>query len=714
MNHKRHYFTALLVGVLSMIQPLSASDRLWTNAVSGPFSGTGNQWNTVPGTGDTANFNVGGTDFTVTLVGHVTNQYMRINGSSAFTLTLDLAGYNYTTTQGGGGAGDTTSIARSGGDNNTLNIQGGGKFTSYGFIISANATATGKVAVSGTGTELSVNSSDTVVGYAGTGTLEIKNKAKFTSDSVVALGRAASSVGTLLINDATWTANNEARIGYNNTNSTGHLIVTNGGKVSFTGTSGSTGYLSFGDTGTATGLITGAGSEISTKSIIAIGGRGNTVGGSADVTVEDGGKLITTNALNIFSNGSLSVEDALVSAGTLGNSSASVAGEISLTLSGLDPLMEISGNVYLDGSAATLDLSLQTGASYSANDVIRLIEYGGTLSGTFSNYTEGQIFKLDDYDFQFGYALTNGSDTFIGLTFLSHLYWTADGSSLGGAGTWNTSGTNWSLSKTSVSGAAWNDAKTAVFTNDAATVTVDAVTAKKGILFATTGYTLEDGTIVLGGTNIGENTITTDASVTAAINSVLDGTNGFTKAGAGTLILGGDNTFSGGAAVQAGTLELNTDSGSALGNVTSVAVDAGATLLLSKSGQVNNAAAVTLSGGTIERASGVSETFGDLNLTEASFLDYGTGVTGTLTFGAYTPSSLLTVSNFLEGNVLVFSSNLSGSINNGSLFSFDNGFNYNWDGGAGTFTITAIPEPSACVVAVGLIGLMLWRRAKRA
>lgn len=143
----------------------------------------------------------------------------------------------------------------------------------------------------------------------------------------------------------------------------------------------------------------------------------------------------------------------------------------------------------------------------------------------------------------------------------------------------------------------------------------------------------------------------------------------------------------------------------------------GATLLVPQSNQVNNSATVTLSDRTITRGGGVSETFGNLNLPQASFLDSGTGAAGNLTFGTCTPGALLTVDNFLPGNTLVFGSDLRSSITNSLLFSFSNG-------GIGssprnqitsTFTITATPEPSTHLAALGLLALMLWPlRRKRA
>jgi hypothetical protein len=174
----------------------------------------------------------------------------------------------------------------------------------------------------------------------------------------------------------------------------------------------------------------------------------------------------------------------------------------------------------------------------------------------------------------------------------------------------------------------------------------------------------------------------------------------FQQSAGSRLVLSASNAFSGPVHVQTGTLELS-GAGGALGHAASVAVSGGAALLLSSGGQVNDSAAITLSGGTILRGSGVSEVFGNLNLTQASFLDFGTGTAGALTFGNYTPSSLFTVNNFLAGNSLVFSTDLSFWINNSSLFSFSNGFNSAWSGS--TFTITAIPEPGTFVAAALLL-----------
>jgi len=233
---------------------------------------------------------------------------------------------------------------------------------------------------------------------------------------------------------------------------------------------------------------------------------------------------------------------------------------------------------------------------------------------------------------------------------------------------------------------------------------------------ATAGQT---ATMAGGGINLGGGTRTFDVAAGTGgaglqVSSIIS--NGsLTKAGGGRLLLSAANTFAGATTISGGTLELARVGGESLSGTSGLTVGSGATLLISESNQVRDAATVTLSGGTITRGSGVSEVFGNLNLTAASFLDFGSGGTGTISFGTYTPSALtaLNIVNFTQGNTLTFGSNLTTTIGNSSFFQFQNGGigSSSWDGS--TFTITAIPEPSTYLAAAGLLSLMLWPSRKR-
>ena len=100
-----------------------------------------------------------------------------------------------------------------------------------------------------------------------------------------------------------------------------------------------------------------------------------------------------------------------------------------------------------------------------------------------------------------------------------------------------------------------------------------------------------------------------------------------------------------------------------------------------------------LSGGTISRASGISEVFGNLDLTTGVVPRPWAGATGTLAFGTYVPRALLTVQNSGQGNVLICWSDLTNAINKSGLFSFHNCFTSDWNAGTRAFTITASPNP---------------------
>lgn len=220
------------------------------------------------------------------------------------------------------------------------------------------------------------------------------------------------------------------------------------------------------------------------------------------------------------------------------------------------------------------------------------------------------------------------------------------------------------------------------------------------------------GGITISNVNTGGKLLEITGAGTNRFTGNMSGSGGLAVSG-GLLEVTASNSYTGATWVHGGVLDLSSTAGAGAGSTASVTVGANATLLISQSNQVNDSATITLSGGTIRTAGGISEAFGNLSVTGGSFLDFGatsSATASTLGFGTYTPSALLTIDHFNFGSTMTFGNDLGSSINNSSFFAFANGgiASSFWNAGTGTFTLTAIPEPSTCLVATGLLGLLLW------
>jgi autotransporter-associated beta strand protein len=245
-----------------------------------------------------------------------------------------------------------------------------------------------------------------------------------------------------------------------------------------------------------------------------------------------------------------------------------------------------------------------------------------------------------------------------------------------------------------------------------ATVTTTEINANSGNL------TIAGSGVIQGGASANQTLQLHGAGNGTISRGIQNGTStalSIVKAEAGTWILGNANTYNGSTTISGGTLRAST--ANALGGTASIAVNgATSTLEITSSDAVNDDAGISLGGGTIVRGETVTETFGALTLTADSFINFGSTGTGTLNFGTYANGSntyKLAVTNFLAGNVLTFTTDLSSDIETTSLFTFDNGFTYGWDSGSSTFTITAVPEPSTIIAAILFLGLVCYRERRR-
>lgn len=289
---------------------------------------------------------------------------------------------------------------------------------------------------------------------------------------------------------------------------------------------------------------------------------------------------------------------------------------------------------------------------------------------------------------------------------------TGDGnSSLGGTGTWDTTSLHWDLLGTdaAVDNIAWpGQADIAVFGGTAGNVTLSVPITAGGLTFDVSGYTLAGSTLTLASTN---NQISVAGAASATINSTLTGTAGFTKLGAGVLVLGAANTLSGNVAVSAGVLQITNDS--ALGQVAndlvnngtlkttaSVALGAGrdisgsstfdiaAGTTLSVHGNITNSATILANSGTLS-VQGSTRSLGSITLSAAGTINSAGSINAT---SLTTPS--LTNGTATINPDIVFTSGTKtinvGSGGNVVLNGALSGASFLAKTGAGTLTINGV------------------------
>lgn len=234
-----------------------------------------------------------------------------------------------------------------------------------------------------------------------------------------------------------------------------------------------------------------------------------------------------------------------------------------------------------------------------------------------------------------------------------------NGASGGGAGTWNTTLTNWDEGASPM--VAWNNANlnTAVFGGTAGTVTINAPVSAGGLTFTTAGYTVagtSPNILTLGGTTA---TITTSSLATTAsttLSTPIEGTlsGGLTIASNGDLsasgggaagrgvIFSGTNTFTANITVTAGLFSPGADA--TLGNAANTITLNGGGLLANVTNTISRNVAYGVSNGTIRvygaqtlTMSGVQSGTGTLTKTDSGILIFNntsTSRSGATTIGA--------------------------------------------------------------------------------
>ncbi|WP_426703068.1 autotransporter-associated beta strand repeat-containing protein [Rhodanobacter sp. Col0626] len=347
-----------------------------------------------------------------------------------------------------------------------------------------------------------------------------------------------------------------------------------------------------------------------------LGGMG-TIGG--DVNVADGGSLNPGNAGS--APGTLSIK------GSLALSDASSLnvdmGQANVVGGPLNDLVQVGGDLTLDG---TLNVSVSSGGSFDPG-IYRVIGYNGNLTDNGINLgsvPSPDFFLQTSIAQQVNLVNTNG----LAVNFWDGNGARGDGQVQGGDGVWqNVSGNdNWTVVDGTIN-APYQDSSFAIFGAAAGTVTVDASLGainSSGMQFATDGYRVEGDDIALTGSapviRVGDGT-TDGAGMSATIASVLTGSDGLTKSDLGTLVLAGDNTYTGGTTIADGVLQLG--EGGTSGSIVGDVADNG-TLAFDRSDVQTFGGVISGSGAVTQIGSGTTVLAGDNSYTGATTVQGGT------------------------------------------------------------------------------------------
>ncbi len=331
-------------------------------------------------------------------------------------------------------------------------------------------------------------------------------------------------------------------------NGMGRLTKLGTGSLTLSGVNGLTGMTSV-DAGSLRVDGSLASTEIYVNNGASLGGAGSIAG---DVTVMGGaslnavgGNTLSVGSLKLYGNSTL---NASLGAPALGGGAA---------------LVNVAGDLTLGGTLNVSDIGgFGTG-------VYRLMNYGGDL------YDNGMRFgnipgSVQAADLTLQTAIAKQVNLLVAAPNVTVQFWdgaqtTGNGVIEGGSGTWDGANANW----TGVDGngnRSWAG-KFAVFLGAAGTVTVAGAQSTTGMQFMTDGYVLNPGS--LGALNLvngdqGYAAVRVDPGVTATINAPLVGSGTLAKVDAGTLVLNASNGYTGGTALNGGTLVLGNDK--ALGN----------------------------------------------------------------------------------------------------------------------------------------------------
>lgn len=455
----------------------------------------------------------------------------------------------------------------------TLSVSGGSVSNAFGTV--GNLGAGTATVTSGTWTNagaLRVGWGD--AGHPANGTLAISGGR--VTNTIAYLGFGAGSVGQATVSAGTWTSSDALQIGYGG--ASGALTVSGGTVTNTDGIIGE-GLSSSGTATISSGTWTNSGAL--------------TVGvdrGSGTLAVSGGMLASTTGSVG---SGAGSIGTATVSGGTWKNTGNLVIGNGgtgTLSINGTGTVI-VGGSLYKGTSGGGGTINLSTGGT------LKIGSRGGNLETDLTN--NGTLVFENSVDSTYSGSIAGSGRVRFAMPSATVL-------TLSGSNAW--------------SGGTAIDSGTLLVTNSSALGTAGTISFGGGTLQFSTGNTVDyssrfDGS---GGQAFKLDTNGRDVTLASAIagaGSTLE------KLGASTLVLAGDNTFTGLSTVSAGTLRIGNGAGtgSVAGNVRN-----DATLAFNRSGTLTAGGVISGTGTLVNQGPGTVTLAGANTFTGDTLLQSGT------------------------------------------------------------------------------------------
>lgn len=522
---------------------------------------------------------------------------VKVNGAGSHldttTLVVGNGGIGRLTIEAGGAVNVSaeTSIGNSGAlnSNGTLSITEGRLTSAAKASLGVFAGSVGTATVNGSNSawEMTSATDDLFIGEAGQGTLSVVNQGTVSVAGNVKLAANSNSIGTINIGAAA--TDSPLRAGTLTASglqfglgSAANLVFNHNGP------SGTNDVLDFNMPISSVASATGAHTIHHIAGNTRLGGNGSGFSGSVDVAggsleiasgavlatsglaVRDGSRVLGSGqivgAANFNNGGTLSnaAGDRLTISG---NASLSSTANVNVTLGAPSTvgLFNVVGNLDLGSSM----LNVYDAGGFTKG-VYRIFDYTGTRTGEFGSIVGHGAIDDDSLVVQYGVA---NQVNLLSIHGEPVTFWDGGDTNLhnnnqinGGSGVWNATNKNWTVQDGSLNAANKPVPSFLVFGAVSGLVIVDgqagAIEAT-GMQFTSTGYVISGDAVELDGgiesiIRVGAN-VAGDENLVATINSDLTGNTMLVKQDRGTLILAGNNSYTGGTSIKAGVVQVSQD-----------------------------------------------------------------------------------------------------------------------------------------------------------